>query len=132
MSHRVFGKSGFTLVEIMIVVAIIAMLTSIALPSIIRARKRSQGTAIKDALRLIDSGVDQYAIEFSVSTGVVAFGDVKRYLKPSSYLYNTGADVLGNAFGSSYMLGGLPSIPASSYAALSDYCDDSFWSPYPH
>ena len=54
---------GFTLVEIMIVVAIIALLASIAVPGFLRARKRSQASRILNDLRLIDSALDQYAIE---------------------------------------------------------------------
>src|SRR4051812_30097104 len=62
-------RGGFTLVEIMIVVAIIALLASIAVPGFLRARKRSQASRILNDLRLIDSAVDQYAIETNRSTG---------------------------------------------------------------
>ena len=54
-------RGGFTLVEIMIVVAIIALLAAIAVPGFLRARKRSQASRIINDLRLIDSAVDQYA-----------------------------------------------------------------------
>ena len=57
------GRHGFTLVEIMIVVAIIALLASIAVPGFLRARKRSQASRIMNDLRLIDNAVDMYAIE---------------------------------------------------------------------
>ena len=56
-------RGGFTLVEIMIVVAIIALLAAIAVPGFLRARKRSQASRIMNDLRMIDSAVDQYAIE---------------------------------------------------------------------
>ena len=56
-------RAGFTLVEIMIVVAIIALLAAIAVPGFLRARKRSQASKILNDLRMIDSAVDQYAIE---------------------------------------------------------------------
>ena len=62
-------RGGFTLVEIMIVVAIIALLAAIAVPGFLRARKRSQASRIINDLRLIDSAVDQYAIETSKTTG---------------------------------------------------------------
>src|ERR1035437_9617998 len=64
-------KSGFTLVEIMIVVAIIALLAAIAVPGFLRARKRSQASKVLNDLRLIDSAVDQYAIETNKKTGDV-------------------------------------------------------------
>ena len=56
-------RGGFTLVEIMIVVAIIALLAAIAVPNFLRARKRSQATRVLEDLRMLDSAVDQYAIE---------------------------------------------------------------------
>ena len=66
-----FSKSrqGFTLVEIMIVVAIIALLASIAVPGFLRARKRSQASRIINDLRLIDGAVDMYAIENNKAGG---------------------------------------------------------------
>ena len=67
---------GFTLVEIMIVVAIIALLAAIAVPNFLRARKRSQATRVLEDLRMIDSAIDQYAIETNkVSGAAVAWND---------------------------------------------------------
>jgi prepilin-type N-terminal cleavage/methylation domain-containing protein len=62
-------RTGFTLVEIMIVVAIVALLASIAVPAFMRARKRSQATQVINDLRMIASAVDQYAVEFSKMAG---------------------------------------------------------------
>ena len=121
---------GFTLVEIMIVVAIIALLAAIAVPGFLRARKRSQGTTIKNDLRLIDAAVDQYAIEYNLGTGTVTFLNVMLYLKPNTSLYNTGNDILGNSYGTSFPIGSLPAVPAASRSALSDVCDTVFFSPY--
>src|SRR5580658_392684 len=94
-------RSGFTLVEIMIVVGIIALLAAIAVPNFLRARKRSQATRCLEDLRIIDSAVDQYAIENNKTTGAaVAWGDVMSYLKTGSVLYNSGGmDLFGNAYG---------------------------------
>ena len=90
-------RGGFTLVEIMIVVAIIALLAAIAVPGFLRARKRSQASRILNDLRMIDSAVDQYAIETNRSTGsAVAVTDWTNYLKKGSVLYNTGNDILGH------------------------------------
>src|SRR5580700_3443424 len=91
------GKKGFTLVEIMIVVAIIALLAAIAVPNFLRARKRSQATRILEDLRLLDSACDQYAIENSKMSGMnPSFGDLKNYIKTGTQLYTTGADLFGN------------------------------------
>ncbi len=55
--------AGFTLVEIMIVVAIIGVLAAIGIPSFLHARTRSQATACINNLRQIESAVQQVAIE---------------------------------------------------------------------
>src|ERR1700757_3526253 len=91
---------GFTLVEIMIVVAIIALLAAIAVPGFLRARKRAQATKILNDLRLIDSAVDQYAIETNKTTGAtVAVTDWTNYLKKGTVLYNAGQDLFGDTYG---------------------------------
>ncbi len=123
-------RGGFTLVEIMIVVAIIALLAAIAVPGFLRARKRSQATRILNDLRMIDSAVDQYAIETNRITGfVVATADWTSYLKSGTVLYNTGNDLLGHAYGGQ-TVDTLPAVPLASYNGLSDVAPASFWSPY--
>ena len=93
-------RGGFTLVEIMIVVAIIALLAAIAVPGFLRARKRSQASRIINDLRLIDSAVDQYAIENNKSSGsAFPITDWTNYLKAGTNLYVTGNDILGNTYG---------------------------------
>ncbi|MEP7014207.1 MAG: prepilin-type N-terminal cleavage/methylation domain-containing protein [Verrucomicrobiota bacterium] len=125
-------RAGFTLVEIMIVVAIIALLAAIAVPGFLRARKRSQATKILNDLRMIDSAVDQYAIETNRSTGfTVPQTEWINYIKKDTTLYNTGNDVLGNAYGDQ-TVDTLPQVPGASFTALSDVAPDSFWSPYSH
>jgi prepilin-type N-terminal cleavage/methylation domain-containing protein len=121
---------GFTLVEIMIVVSIIALLAAIAVPGFLRARKRSQASRIINDLRLIDSAVDQYAIETNKTTGApVSVADWTNYLKKGTNLYMTGVDILGNSYGPQ-TVDSLPSVPAASKTALSDVTDNTFWSPY--
>src|SRR5881409_438294 len=94
------NRAGFTLVEIMIVVAIIALLAAIAVPGFLRARKRSQASKILNDLRMIDSAVDQYAIETAKSTGsTVAVTDWTNYVKKDSALYASGQDLFGNDYG---------------------------------
>src|SRR2546423_6451610 len=120
---------GFTLVEIMIVVAIIALLAAIAVPGFLRARKRAQASKILNDLRLIDSAIDQYAIETNKLTGAtVNVADWTNYLKKGTILYNTGKDLFGNDYGPQ-SVDTLPTVPASAKASLSDVTDASFWSP---
>jgi prepilin-type N-terminal cleavage/methylation domain-containing protein len=129
-SKNVNRIRGFTLVEIMIVVAIIALLAAIAVPGFLRARKRAQASRILNDLRLIDSAIDQYAIETNRSTGsAVAVTDWTNYLKKNSVLYNTGADLFGNTYGPQ-SVDSLPKVPANAWSTLSDVADMAFWSPY--
>ncbi|MBA3882966.1 MAG: prepilin-type N-terminal cleavage/methylation domain-containing protein [Chthoniobacterales bacterium] len=123
-------RAGFTLVEIMIVVAIIALLAAIAVPGFLRARKRSQASRIINDLRLIDSAVDQYAIENNKASGAtVAKIDWTKYLKQGTALYNTGNDLLGSDYGAQ-TVDTIPKVPESTFAALSDVAPAEFWSPY--
>ena len=123
-------RGGFTLVEIMIVVAIIALLAAIAVPGFLRARKRSQASRIVNDLRLLDSAVDQYAIETNRSTGfTVNTADWTNYLKKGSALYNTGKDLFGNGYGVQ-TVDTLPAVPTNTFNSLSDVADANFFSPY--
>jgi prepilin-type N-terminal cleavage/methylation domain-containing protein len=123
-------RGGFTLVEIMIVVAIIALLAAIAVPGFLRARKRSQATKILNDLRMIDAAVDQYAIETNKGTGTtVAVASWTGYLKSGTPLYNTGADLFGHAYGQQ-TVDKLPAVPSATFATLSDIAPAEFWSPY--
>ena len=126
-------RGGFTLVEIMIVVAIIALLAAIAVPNFLRSRKRAQATQVLQDLRMIDAAVDQYAIEFNQRGGTtLTWTNLSLYLKAGSRLQAssaTGADVLGNAFGN-YTVDSVPKVPLTTFNALSDVAPAGFWSPF--
>jgi prepilin-type N-terminal cleavage/methylation domain-containing protein len=123
-------RGGFTLVEIMIVVAIIALLAAIAVPGFLRARKRSQASRILNDLRMIDSACDQYAIETNRATGfAVQVADWTNYLKKGSVLYNTGKSILNNSYGAQ-TVDTIPQVPTNDLNALSDVAGTGFWSPY--
>jgi prepilin-type N-terminal cleavage/methylation domain-containing protein len=124
------SRKGFTLVEIMIVVAIIALLAAIAVPGFLRARKRSQASRILNDLRMIDSAIDQYAIETSRTTGAtVNVADWTNYVKKNALLYNSGQDLLGDDYGVQ-TVDSIPHVPTGALNTLSDVAGTGFWSPY--
>jgi prepilin-type N-terminal cleavage/methylation domain-containing protein len=69
MQIKTNRKSGFTLVEIMIVVAIIGLLAAIAIPNFVKARGTAQKNACINNLRQIDGAKEQWALENKKSSG---------------------------------------------------------------
>ncbi|MEI6561994.1 MAG: prepilin-type N-terminal cleavage/methylation domain-containing protein [Verrucomicrobiota bacterium] len=124
-------RGGFTLVEIMIVVAIIALLATIAVPNFLRARLRSQATACKQDLRMLDAALEQYAIENNKQgSSKVTFNDLKPYIKENSPLYYSGGnDTLGNKITLSDITTGVK-VPTATANAVADVIDTTFFSPY--
>jgi type IV pilus assembly protein PilA len=92
------NKAAFTLVEIMIVVAIIGLLAALAIPGFVKARKQSQGRRVLNDARQMDAAIDQWALENGKKDGdtVVTVGATGA----SSYLKTTwnNNDLLGNAY----------------------------------
>ncbi len=75
-------KAGFTLVEIMIVVAIIGLLAAIAIPNFVKARATSQANACINNMRQLDAAANQWALENKKTTGAaVTSTDVTPYIK---------------------------------------------------
>ncbi len=132
-THR-RSAAGFTLVEIMLVVATIALLAAISMPSIFRSRKRSQATRILEDLRMIDSAMQLYAMEFNCS-GTEPFSSsdtdkLKKYIKTNSALFvSLPNDMLGNSFTFS-RLDTHPRVSSTTFENLSDVAPSDFWSPY--
>jgi prepilin-type N-terminal cleavage/methylation domain-containing protein len=85
MNRKTSRKAGFTLVEIMIVVAIIGLLAAIAIPNFIKARTTSQANACINNLRQLDGAAQEWALETkSAATAAVASSDVTAYIKLDS------------------------------------------------
>jgi prepilin-type N-terminal cleavage/methylation domain-containing protein len=132
-------RSGFTLVEIMIVVAIIALLAAIAVPSFLRARKRSQATATLETLRMIDGAKDQYALENAKGPTVTpAPLDLAPYVKNGSKLYTllVAGTAPADALGATITVNTIdvpPQVNATTKASLADALGatpDDFWGAY--
>src|SRR6266481_2933129 len=85
MKNKTTRKSGFTLVEIMIVVAIIGLLAAIAIPNFVKARTTSQANACINNLRQMDGAAQEWALENKQqSSANVGTTDITPYIKLDS------------------------------------------------
>jgi prepilin-type N-terminal cleavage/methylation domain-containing protein len=112
IGHR--KKAGFTLVEIMIVVAIIGLLAAIAIPNFVRARTTSQTNACINNLRQIDGAKQQWALEFGAPTNSrPGIAELQPYLGrgPNGSLPSCPMDTQ-DTFSTSYRVANVSSIPS--------------------
>ena len=109
MKSRTSRKSGFTLVEIMIVVAIIGLLAAIAIPNFVKARTTSQMNACINNLRQIDGATQQWALETKQAPdAAVTYDKIRDYLKNEVKCPSGGADA---TFATSYTLSTVTNKP---------------------
>ena len=122
------NKAAFTLVEIMIVVAIIGLLAALAIPGFVKARKQSQGRRILNDARQYDAAIDQWALETGQTDGAaVSTSAAASYLKTGTFAAN---DLLNNSWDWASRIVGPTQvvIHASSKAALANVGID--WGAY--
>jgi type IV pilus assembly protein PilA len=119
------NKAAFTLVEIMIVVAIIGLLAALAVPGFVKARKQSQGRRIINDARQMDAAVDQWALENGMKDGdTINTTSAATYLK-TAWKSN---DLLGNSYGGTLVGGTQVTISGTTKGALAGVGID--WGPY--
>ena len=91
-------SGGFTLIELMIVIAIIAILAAILVPNFIRARAQGQFTACKSSLKNIGTAMEMYSTDASGRYPKTLGGLTPNYLKTIPTCPSAGANTYTGSF----------------------------------
>lgn len=126
MKIKFSRKAAFTLVEIMIVVAIIGLLAGIAIPNFIKARETARKNACINNLRLIDAAIQQWALENNKNgTDPVALDSLTVYMNRggTGQINGTAPGAVKCPSGGSYSCTSVDTKPACSKVDLGHKLD---------
>ena len=126
MSFHRHQRQAFTLVEIMIVVALIGLLAALAIPSFIKVRKQSQAKRIINDARIIDAAINAWALELNKKDGdTVDLNAAAQYTKSGTI---NPVDILGNPYDINNVGASQVVISVETKSALTGVAID--WGPY--
>lgn len=112
MQIKLNRRSGFTLVEIMIVVAIIGLLAAIAIPNFVKARQSAQKNACIANLRQLEGAKENWALENKKTEGTATTGSETAI---NAFLRGSAAPACPG--GGTYTYGTVGTAPSCSLAA---------------
>jgi len=116
MQTKTNRKAGFTLVEIMIVVAIIGLLAAIAIPNFVKARQTAQQNTCIANLKQIDGAKEQWALENKKSSGDTV--DITDLVGSDKYIKNTPSCP---ATATAYTIGAIGTAPTCAVTTVTTH-----------
>jgi prepilin-type N-terminal cleavage/methylation domain-containing protein len=101
------GQTGFTLIEVLVVIAVIAILTAIVIPMYLNARAKASNASVKEGVHTIAIGIETYAADnhdtYPVVTAVAQGGAVGALVDSwptnpwtNAYMAHTSSSAMGD------------------------------------